>query len=267
MTAATPHGPLSGFMINDRMTSVVWAAAIALAVVVHSTAFVVAAATPKKPKPPPITMAISVPPEPPPPLPPPPPPTPEQPKPQKPEPIQEIAPPLAPPAPPSETPPPPDAPPPKASDQVVALAPSTGQGVAVAVGTPDGVDGAPPPTSSGPQRTDVPVTNRGQSGPPEDVWSETGYKSGAFDRMNKNKRYPRQAEVMGLEGRCMVVVKLNHDGSLAEKPKVFGKGTGHALLDEECVAMAERTTFPPIPASVETPVTFRIPIEFHLVNR
>jgi TonB family protein len=149
----------------------------------------------------------------------------------------------------------------------VALGPSTGQGVAVAVGTPDGVEGAPPPASSGPQRTDVPATNRGQSGPPAENWSESGYKSGAFDRMNKNKRYPRQAEVLGLEGRCMVVIKLNHDGTLAEKPKVFGKGTGHALLDEECVAMAERTTFPPIPASVEAPVTFRIPIEFHLVNR
>jgi protein TonB len=264
MTAATPHGPLSGFMINDRMTSVVWAAAVSLAIVVHSTAFVVAAATPKTPKPPPITMAISVPPE----LPPPPPaPPPEPPQPKKAEPIPDVAPPPAPPAPPSDTPPPPDAPPPQASEQVVALGPSTGQGVAVAVGTPDGVAGAPPPASSGPARTDVPVTNRAQSGPPAENWSESGYKSGAFDRMNKNKRYPRQAEVMGLEGRCMVVIKLNHDGSLAEKPKVFGKGTGHALLDEECVAMAERTAFPPIPVTVDAPVTFRIPIEFHLVNR
>ena len=85
--------------------------------------------------------------------------------------------------------------------------------------------------------------------------------------MNKAKRYPRKAQVLGLEGKCMVVVKLNHDGSLAGPPKIFGKGTGHPDLDEECIAMATRTTFPTIPDNVAAPVTFRFPIEFTLVNR
>jgi len=231
---------------------------------VHSAAFMVASVQPAKPKPVTISMAIAIPPEPPPP--PAPAPPKEEPKPPpKPEPV-DAAPPPAPPAPPSATPPPVEQPTPKASEQVTTLAPTTGQGVAVPVGTPDGVAGAPPPTSTG-AAPEVPPTNRAQAGPAQPDWSETGYKSGAFESMNKNKRYPRKAEVLGLEGRCMVVIKLNHDGSLAEKPKVFGKGTGHALLDEECVAMAERTTFAPIPAHVPAPVTFRIPVEFHLVNR
>ena len=259
MTAETPHGALSGFMVKDRLARVVWTAAFALAVVVHSAAFLVASSQPAKPTPVTMTMAIAIPPPPPPPL------KDDRKQPPKPEPVN-AAPPPAPPAPPSETPPPVEQPTPQASEQVTALAPTTGQGVAVAVGTPDGVAGAPPPTSTGPA-SDVPTTNRAQSGPALVNWNESGYKSGAFESMSKNKRYPRKAEVLGLEGRCMVVIRLNHDGSLAEKPKVFGKGSGHELLDEECVAMAERTTFAPIPAHIAAPVTFRIPVEFHLVNR
>lgn len=65
----------------------------------------------------------------------------------------------------------------------------------------------------------------------------------------------------------MVEIHVNHDGSLSEKPKLFGKRSGHDLLDEECIAMAERTTFDPIPAHVDAPAMFRIRIEFKLVNR
>jgi protein TonB len=171
--------------------------------------------------------------------------------------------PPAPPAPPSPEPPPENTPPPLSTAEPVNLGPSTGQGVAVAVGTPDGVAGAPPVASSGPPAE----TNRGMSGPPRENWDPNGYKNGAWDEMNKAKRYPRKAQVLGLEGKCVVKVQVNHDGSLAGKPTIVGKGTGHDVLDEECVAMAERVKFPPIPADVEAPVTFRFPIEFHLENR
>ena len=262
MTAmAHPPGPLSAFVEDDRLSRVVWAAAVLFALLVHSVAFVAMTAQPPKPKPVTITMAIAMPP-PPPPEPPPPPP-PEK---KKPPPVEAPPPPLPPAPVPSETPPPPDAPPPKAADEVIALAPSTDQGVKVAVGSKDGVEGAPPVTSSGPP-TNVAPTNRGQSGPPPQTWDENGYKSGAWDLMNRAKRYPRKAEVLGLEGKCMVTVKVNHDGTLAAPPKLFGKGTGHPDLDEECVAMAIRTTFPPIPDHIAAPMTFRFPIEFHLVNR
>ena len=85
--------------------------------------------------------------------------------------------------------------------------------------------------------------------------------------MNRAKRYPRKAQVLGLDGKCVVSVKLNHDGSLAAPPKILGKGTGHAVLDEECIAMAQRTSFPSIPTHVPAPVSMRFPVEFHLENR
>ena len=77
----------------------------------------------------------------------------------------------------------------------------------------------------------------------------------------------RKAEVLGLEGKCMVKVMINHDGSLAAPPSLVGKGTGHEVLDEECLAMAARVKFNPIPKHVEAPVTYRFPVEFHLLNR
>jgi TonB family protein len=251
-------------MEPDRLWAV-WAGAVVAALVVHTMAFLFMAAQPAKPKPEAITMSIAMPPPPPPPPPEPPPPPPEPPKPKAPPPPDKPLPP-APPAPPDAPPPPTDAPPPKAAEEILNLAPSTGQGVAVAVGSPDGVEGAPPVSSTG-RADDVKPTNRGQSGPVPEAWDENGYKSGAWDRMNRNKQYPRKAQVMGLEGKCIVSVKLNHDGSLAAPPKLLGKGTGHAVLDAECIAMAERTTFPPIPTHVPAPITMRFPIEFVLENR
>jgi protein TonB len=264
----TPEpGSLTGLYADDSLWMVVWPAAFGVAVLVHSFAFLFMTATPARPKPEAITMSIAMPP--PPPAPPPPAPPPQE----KPKPPPEKAPPpptekALPPAPPPETQaetPPPEAPTPKAAEQVVALAPSTGQGVAVPVGAPDGVEGAPPVTSTGPRT--APPTNRGQSGPPPKEWDENGYKSGAWDLMNRAKRYPRKAQVLGLEGKCVVSVKLNHDGSLAAPPKILGKGTGHTVLDEECIAMVERTAFPSIPTHIPAPVSMRFPVEFHLENR
>jgi TonB family protein len=247
---------MAGFWYDDGLWQVIWPAAIGFAVLVHGVAFFAASSSPAKERPPPVTMAISMPPPPPKAEPPPPP---EKKKVEK----KPVEAPPAPPAPPSPEPPPPDAPPPLATAEPINLGPSTGQGVAVAVGTPDGVAGAPPVASTGPPAE----TNRGMSGPPRENWDPNGYKNGAWDEMNKAKRYPRKAQVLGLEGKCIVKVQLNHDGSLAARPSLVGKGTGHEALDEECLAMAERVKFPPIPAHVEAPVTFRFPIEFHLENR
>lgn len=265
-TSASP-GPLQGFAEPDRLLAV-WLGALLGAVVIHSVAFVFMTAQPAKVKPEAITMSIAMPPPPPPPPPhpqepePEPPPPPEKPK--TPPPDKPLPP--APPAPPDVPPPPTDAPLPKAAPELVTLGPSTGEGVKIAVGSPDGVEGAAPITSSG-APSDAPLTNRGQAGPAPREWDENGYKSGAWDMMNRNKQYPRKAQVMGVEGKCVVSVRLNHDGSLASPPKILGKGTGHAVLDEECLAMAQRTTFPPIPEHVPAPVAMRFPIAFVLENR
>jgi len=253
-----PPGPFVA-LHEDRLWAVVWTGAVVAAIALHAVALAGMRTTPERPRQAPITMAIAIPPEP---EPPPPEPQPEKPKP-KPKPETPAEP--LPPAPPTEAPPtPPDAPVPQAAPDVVAVAPSTGEGVAVPVGAVGGDPTAPPVSGTGP--TDAPPTNRAQPGPAA-AWDENGYKTKAWDLMNKGKRYPRKAQVLGLEGKCILSVRVNHDGSLAAPPNLLGKGTGHAVLDEECLAMAQRTRFEPIPEHVAAPVAFRFPIEFVLENR
>lgn len=245
--------PSVDFWHDDSLWQVIWPAAIGVAVVVHAFAFAMATTTPTKKAVERIAMAISVPPDPP----PPPPPEPPKPKKKQVEPPPDVAPAQA--AAPTDTPPT-DTPPPLSTVTPVALGPSTGEGVSVPVGTPDGVAGAAPISGEGPP----PDTNRAQAGPPQENWDPNGYKSDAWDLMNKAKRYPRKAKVLGLVGKCMVKVMINHDGSLAAPPSMVGKGTGHDVLDEECLAMASRVKFAPIPSHIETPVMYRFPIQFEL---
>ena len=256
MTAATPQEAFAAsFWEDDRAWQAAWPAAIAFAVLFHGVAFVAATQQPARKRAPPLVMAIAM--RPPPPvveeLPPKPP---EKPK------MLQSAPPPAPAAPPTADPPPSATPPPLATLEPIALTPTTGEGVAVAAGTPDGEANAPPVSGEGGPLT----TNRAVSGPERPDWDPNGYRNNAWDLMNRAKRYPRKAQVLGLEGKCVVKVMLRHDGSLAQRPQIIGKGTGHPALDEECITMAERVKFPPIPPHIEAPVMFRFPIEFHLEN-
>lgn len=244
---------------EDTLARVIYPSALAVAVVVHGAMFGLANQSPHKKPQERIVMAVSVPPDPP---PPPPPPPPEKKKPPPPKPTE--LPPAPPAAVPDAPPQPADTPPPLSTLPPVNLGPSTGQGVAVPVGTPDGAVGAAPVSSPS---APPPETSRAAPGPPVENWDPNGYKNDAWDMMNKSKRYPRKAEVLGLEGKCMVSVRLNRDGSLATKPTIAGKGSGHEILDEECIAMAERVKFKPIPAHVEVPYLVRFPVEFKLVNR
>jgi TonB family protein len=104
---------------------------------------------------------------------------------------------------------------------------------------------------------------------PADVQKITGpafdmaaYRKTVFDIMNKEKRYPRKAQVLQLQGRCMVKLLINRDGSLADEPKILGKGTGHDVLDAECLRMAKAKTYPPIIGEVEVPVHMTQVIQF-----
>lgn len=186
----------------------------------------------------------------------PPPPEPEKPKP-KPKP-KELPPELPPP--PNETTPP-DTPPTEVQpvtgvtdDSVVA---NSNSGMNVRVGN----------TTFG-NPDDEPFTK------PEEVQQITGptfdlsaYRKTVFDILNREKRYPRKARVLQLQGRCVVNLALNRDGSLAEEPKLLGKGTGHPVLDEECLRMAKSVRYPPIVGEVtELPVRVRQPIEFTILD-
>lgn len=254
-SSLTPRG-LASIWTNDDAWAVAWPAALGFALMFHVVAFVAGnKAPPRIVKAEPVMMAISMPPPPPPPPePPPPPPEEKKPKPKPPE-VKEDLPP-----PPNETPPP-DATPPEevkpvtgvTADSVVA---ESASGVTTRVGN----------TTFGDQEKE-------EFTPPQEVQRPTarpfdleGYRKRVFDKMNKEKRYPRKARVLGLEGKCVVKVMINRDGSLAGTPKLLGKGTGHAALDEECLRLAGAIHYEPLEGDVEVPLHLTRAISFTLMD-
>lgn len=227
----------SSFWTNDDGWQVAWPGAIAFALLFHGFAFVASQNAPVKVRQEPITMAIAMPPPPPEEPPPPEPPKPPPPK-----------------VKPRELPPPPNQKPVEQPPQDVQ--PVTGV-------TADSVVAD---NAGGPQvrvgNTTFGNPNEEPLTPPHEVqrpaavpFDLQAYKATVFERMNKEKRYPRKAQLLGLEGSCLVKLVINRDGSLAAEPELFaGKGTGHDVLDTECLRMAKAAHFPPIVGDTETPV-------------
>ena len=247
---------------EDRGWQIAWPAALCFATLFHGFAFAVASQQEQRPKPPPITMAIVRPPPPKIEAPPEPPkPEPPKPKPPPPKPVVEAAPPPLPKI--AETPP--EAPPQEVPLAVVPveLGPQTGQGVAVPLGSPDGTEGAKPVSGT----ADVkPVTNIASARPAAD-FDARGYRSTAIALVNKQKRYPRKAIVLGLEGRCRVKVGIDHAGAIVQGPTFHGGCTGHDALDEEALRMVRAAApFAPLPAHVRAPHILLLDIDFSLTD-
>jgi protein TonB len=248
------------FLDDDRTWQLAWPAAVAGACLFHAACFMFAAQDVVKAKQVPITMSIALPPAPP----PPPPPPPDPPKPPKPQKVAAAA--MNAPAPKEPTPvPPPPEPVPLVETPPVALAPTTGQGVAVPLGSTEGDPNVKqmPIGASNAQPKSSAVQNSVPSG---EGFDPRGYRDGALKAVNKEKRYPRKAQTLGLEGQCLVKVSIDHDGKVVGDPEIIGKGTGHAVLDEECVRMAKAAKLPPVPPEVQTPYVMRVPISFRLVD-
>jgi protein TonB len=245
MSDAQGSGP-SSFWVADEGWQIAWPAAIAFAMLFHGFAFMGATNMPQKKASMPITMAIAVPP--PPVIEEPPPPEPDKPKP-KPKPRNDLPPP------PNETVQPQEVP-----QEVVPVTGVTADsvvgestsGMSVRVGNT---------TFGNPNEEDFVKPQQVQkiTAPAFDL---AAYRKTVFDIMNKEKRYPRKAQVLGLQGRCLVKLVINRDGTLAEEPKIIGKGTGHDVLDAECIRMAKAKTYPPIVGDVEVPVHMTQPIQF-----
>ncbi len=245
----------TSFWENDDAWQVTWPAAIAFAMLFHGVAFVMSEKAPQQVHNVPITMAIAMPPPPPPPPPPPEPPPPPPPKKKPPPPpkVKELPPP------PNETPPPDPTPVEEVkpvtgvTKESVVAANNGGPQVRVGnttYGDPDKEKLTPPP------QVQEPVLQ------PFDL---AGYRQSVYQTMNHEKRYPRRARVLGLEGKCLVTLIINRDGSLARPPRLL-KGTGHDALDAECLRMAKAHAFPPIVGDVETPFRMTQAIAFSLLD-
>jgi len=181
-----------------------------------------------------------------------------------------------PPPPPPEPPPPP--PPPTNKRPPPADKPVAPQEPIVEVPTPTPVEPtpAPPdPTPAPPVKEPPPADPRppepverppAPPPPPKNPFDPKAYQSTVYARVNKHKRYPRRAEVMGAEGRVNLVLRIDAKGQLAAPPKIVGKGTGHKELDDEAIRMANASAPFPLPeGDVRTyPVNVVIIIEFKL---
>jgi protein TonB len=255
------QGLMAVLSVEDRW-SIAWPAAICFAFLFHGVAFMAASREQPKVKQKPITMDIAIPEIKAPPEPPPPPPEPEKPKPKPKEPPPEDLPP----PPPNADPPPepsPEPPTPVTGVSAESVVESNTGGPQVRVGNTTFGD---PNNEEFKKPSDVAPLPKAESiGPAFDA---AGYRERMIRRVNKQKRYPRKARVLGLEGRCLVELKLAKDGSLLGEPRVFGKGTGHDVLDEECVRMAKAGA--PYEALVgegaPEPFLARLPIQFSLID-
>lgn len=87
------------------------------------------------------------------------------------------------------------------------------------------------------------------------------------DTLNHNLRYPRRAEMRGIEGQGSIRLHIRPDGSLRLVEIV--SSTGSRFLDREMKEVAKRSApFPPPPLTAgEDEYRFRIPIGFNLDNR
>lgn len=92
-----------------------------------------------------------------------------------------------------------------------------------------------------------------------------GYGMGIFSAVQAKQQYPRAAQRFRLEGTAKVRVRINRDGSLADRPHVVASTT-HDLLDREALRMVEvAAPFAPLPNGFsEQTQEFVIPIKFQL---
>ncbi len=92
-----------------------------------------------------------------------------------------------------------------------------------------------------------------------------GYGMGIFSAVKAEQQYPRAAARFRLEGTAQIRIRVNRDGSLADRPQIV-TSTTHDLLDREALRMIEvAAPFAPLPDGFpQQTKEFVIPIKFQL---
>lgn len=81
-------------------------------------------------------------------------------------------------------------------------------------------------------------------------------------RFLKEKRYPRAARRMGLQGKVIIVVGVDRTGRVVSVR--IHASSGHSLLDEEAIRMAKAAKWDPIPSAPRKVTEFALPVRFRL---
>ena len=144
-----------------------------------------------------------------------------------------------------------------------------------ATAAPDAISVAPAPAATAPTQPGDSQASAPANAPPAAV-SRPGVAGGKgvdlsayLGQVNRvvaaRRRYPPMAIEMQLEGDAVVSVRLNRDGSLANRPTI-ARSCGHEILDAEALRMVMASApFPPLPAGyLSATAELQIPVRFRL---
>lgn len=114
------------------------------------------------------------------------------------------------------------------------------------------------------QQASAPV--QGAKGP-EQVQAEINWQAMIQTHLERNKRYPRQAQLLRQQGIPLVTFIINRDGYVLDV--ILFQSSGIASLDEEAIALIKRAEPLPKPPSeiTDDPIQLTVPIDFSLRRR
>lgn len=99
--------------------------------------------------------------------------------------------------------------------------------------------------------------------PEVDIDAYLGRLASAIER---HKRYPRQARVMGMEGVVVVSVRVTRTGGKVGRIEIV-RSSGFDLLDREALRMVGAAAFPAASRLPSDPFPMHIPVRFAMASR
>lgn len=120
---------------------------------------------------------------------------------------------------------------------------------------------------------DTPVQNQQASAPvqgakgPQQIQAEINWQAMIQTHLERNKRYPRQAQLLRQQGIPLVTFIIDRDGYVLDV--VLFQSSGITSLDEEAIALIKRAEpLPkPPPEMTDDPIRITVPIDFSLRRR
>ncbi len=102
---------------------------------------------------------------------------------------------------------------------------------------------------------------------PAPMINMAGFRRSIFREIVAEKNYPRSARRMRMQGKCLLLVRINKSGQLAGSPRVL-RSTGHSVLDEEAIRSIKAAAPFAVPAGrfPKDQLEFKIPIQFKLTS-
>lgn len=159
---------------------------------------------------------------------------------------------VAPPAPPHVDPPPP-------KPVAVKETPKPRQVVQRAIPKP--VPRIDPPSPQAIAVQTVPLTPQEPPPPPPSQATSPSYLGELYAHLAANKHYPRAAQLAHVQGTALLHFAMNHQGRVLTYR--LDRGSGHADLDTEVLAMIQRAQPLPLPpADSPDPWELTIPVQF-----